>query len=275
MTGVVLRVLVDNRALSGFASEWGLALAIEAGGETWLWDAGGGPAFLANAERMGVSPAAARGLALSHGHFDHGGGLCALSAAGFDGPIHAHPEALRERWAWRRDRAPEAIGLPEEARRVLASNLARTRGTVRLTPWMEMHTDIDRLPGNPEAVRDFFLDPACSRPDAVPDDAFLLLRTGAGPVAVLGCCHAGLANTLARLRQEGIGRLHALVGGLHLYRASPSEVNDAAAALASFGVERILTGHCTGDAATAALARAFPGRVEPLAAGMTVRFQMG
>jgi len=89
---------------------------------------------------------------------------------------------------------------------------------------------------------------------------------------VLGCCHAGLANTLAHLRKSGVTRLHAIMGGMHLYNAPPQEVRDAVTALASFGVERILPGHCTGDAATAALAEAFPGKVEPLAAGMTVRF---
>ncbi len=272
MTRVALHVLMDNRALPGFASEWGFAAALEARGETWLWDAGASPAFLDNARRLGVRVEAARGLALSHGHYDHGAGLTALCATGFDGPVHAHPEALRERWAERRGKAPDAIGVPEEPRRILGARLAAARSTVRLAPWLDICTDVARLPGNPESVRGFFLDPGCTHPDAVPDDAFLLLRTGAGPVAVLGCCHSGLVNTLARLRQEGIGRLHAVVGGLHLYNAPPGEVDDAAAALAAFGVERILPGHCTGDAATAALARALPGRVEPLAAGMTLRF---
>lgn len=272
MTRVAAHVLMDNRALPGFDSEWGFALALEARGETWLWDAGCGAAFLANARRLGVRPESARGLALSHGHYDHGGGLGSLCTAGFDGPVHAHPESLRERWAKRKDRSPEAIGVPGASKRRLAERLAQARGAVRLAPWLDFCTDIARLPGNPESVRDFYLDQECTRLDNVPDDAFLVLRTGAGPVAVLGCCHAGLANTLAHLRKAGIGRLHAIVGGMHLYNASAREVDDAAAALASFEVERILPGHCKGDAATAVLAKAFPGRVEPLAAGQTIRF---
>ncbi|EPR42341.1 beta-lactamase domain protein [Desulfovibrio sp. X2] len=272
MTTVSLHVLSDNRALPGFFSEWGFALALEARGETWLWDAGAGPAFLDNAKRLGVHPESARGLALSHGHFDHGGGLEALCAAGFDGPVHAHPECLRERWALRPGEEPESIGISGKSAVRLARRLAPVHGNQELTPWLEMLTDIERLPGNPQSVQNFFLDARGREPDDVPDDALLLLRTAAGPVAVLGCCHSGLANSLSRLRRAGVGRLYALVGGMHLYQAAPDAVDAAVSALAELGVERILPGHCTGDAATGILSRAFPGRVEPLAAGMSVRF---
>ena len=99
--GVSVAILCDNEASApAFGCEWGLSMAIQLpSGALWLWDTGKTGLFLKNAETMGITAARAQGLALSHGHYDHTGGLGVLLAAGFAGSVHAHPACARERWS--------------------------------------------------------------------------------------------------------------------------------------------------------------------------------
>lgn len=263
-------VLCDNESSRpDCGCEWGLSLAIdlgpasEGGHGLWLWDTGKTGLLLKNAAVLGVDVRTARGLALSHGHYDHTGGLAALLEAGFTGPVYGHAACARQRFADEKGR-PKPIGPP----RPLPA-LAPTAPLTELAPGLTLVTDIPRLPGNFQAVQGFSLDPGGLEPDSVPDDAFLVLDTARGPVVILGCCHSGLANSLAAAAERlGLARVHAVLGGLHLFQAGPEAVRQAAQALAEHGVERLLAGHCTGTDRLAALRALLPGvEVSPLASG--------
>ncbi|MGE4506551.1 MAG: MBL fold metallo-hydrolase [Desulfovibrionaceae bacterium] len=259
-----LTVLVDNERppqpgdappgeSPALASEWGLAMALErpSDGALWLWDAGASPCIITNAASLGVDLSRARGLALSHGHWDHTGGILALLRAGFRGPVYLHPAGLSKRWHV----DPQGPGAKGKARRVeeigIREELPPTtpvRGVVELDEGLHLLTDVPRLPGNREAVDHFFFDAAGTRPDRVEDDAFLVVRSPEGEAAViLGCCHSGLANSLEHMRGTlGIDKVSTLVGGLHLYEADEIALEQAVEAVKRFGIRRIFAGHCTG-----------------------------
>ena len=115
-------------------------------------------------------------------------------------------------------------------------------------------TDIPRAPGRIQSVAGFSLDPMGKSPDNVPDDAFLVLETAQGPVAIMGCCHSGLMNSLCCARERlGIESFHAVLGGLHLYAADHQAIKETAEALAQFSVAQLVAGHCTGRASAEAL----------------------
>lgn len=263
-----INILMDNAEAEGLACEWGSAMALEDDtGGLWLWDTGASPKFLDNARALGLDFNRAQGLALSHGHYDHTGGIAPLLDAGFSGPILAHPEVNRPRFA-RHGGKIEPVGIPVPLQRFEPVNGAR-----ELTPSLTFVTDIPRLPGLPQSLRGLHLDPAGQIQDPVPDDACLLLRTRRGPVVVLGCCHAGLENTLNRLRERlGVGRLHGLVGGAHLYDADQERLEGALQAMQKCGVERLCLGHCTGEAAAAWLAGRLNCGMEPLRPGLILDF---
>jgi 7,8-dihydropterin-6-yl-methyl-4-(beta-D-ribofuranosyl)aminobenzene 5'-phosphate synthase len=91
--GLRIFVLADNTAQPGFQAEHGLSLALELpDGGLWLWDTGQTGLFLTQARRLGLDLTRARGVALSHGHYDHTGGLeHLLRLPGFRGEVVAHP----------------------------------------------------------------------------------------------------------------------------------------------------------------------------------------
>jgi 7,8-dihydropterin-6-yl-methyl-4-(beta-D-ribofuranosyl)aminobenzene 5'-phosphate synthase len=118
----------------------------------------------------------------------------------------------------------------------------------------------------------FFLDDACTQPDPLVDDQALLIRTCRGWAVVTGCGHSGLINTLNYAEElTGTGRMVAVIGGLHLFRASAERIEATIQCLCEFGVELIAPCHCTGFEATALLHHEFGNRVVPLRAGLAVR----
>lgn len=285
-------VLCDNEsATPGIGCEWGLALAVDLGsppasqgcghctrcggdpdaaeqGGLWLWDTGQTDLFLKNASALGIDVRTARGLALSHGHYDHTGGLSALLAAGFTGDIYAHPACALDRYAKEKGKARH-IGPPSPLPQFRHAGLSTP-----LAPGLTLLADITRGPGRFEAVQGFSLDTQAKEPDSVPDDAFLLLETSRGPVVILGCCHSGLANSLHTLRERtGLLQVHAVLGGLHLFKAEAVAIEETAQALESFGVRELIAGHCTGSNSAMALSSRLQScRVHALAAGQTWLF---
>jgi 7,8-dihydropterin-6-yl-methyl-4-(beta-D-ribofuranosyl)aminobenzene 5'-phosphate synthase len=263
-----VHVLVDNTAaVPGLVAEHGLALALEFGqGELWLWDTGKSSALLENACSIGLDIGRAKGLALSHGHHDHTGGLPALAEAGFAGPVYAHPHAARVRF-----RCSGGAVLREIGWRGGDADIVIVRESQKLLPGLVLHTDIPRRPDSFQAVEHFFLDQRCSAPDMVEDDAFLLVQGVRGSAVILGCCHAGLGNSLAALEQRtGLDRVETVIGGLHLYEAPPWAVEEAVEVLRSWQVKRVYAGHCTGEAALRHMAAALPGVIHPLGSGLRV-----
>jgi 7,8-dihydropterin-6-yl-methyl-4-(beta-D-ribofuranosyl)aminobenzene 5'-phosphate synthase len=272
MAGFTLTLLLDNRcARAGLASEWGLAWSLETDQGTWLWDAGASRAFLDNARALGLEPAAALGLLLSHGHYDHTGGIAALAAAGYSNPVLAHPEVTTRRWSLKPGSEPRYIGMEPDQLDVLQGLMEPVKSHAEPVPGLHFLTSIPRASGRFQAVEGFYADTHGREPDPVPDDAFLALDTEAGWVVVLGCCHAGLANSLDWLaKQLGVTRVACVAGGLHLHRAGPKALEETAEVLEAFGVDFVFPCHCTGEAAAAWLGDRLPGRVRPAGSGLVL-----
>ena len=109
-----LTILVDNQAAPPLAAEHGFALWIDAAGRRILFDAGQGGALPGNAEQLGIDLSAADTLVLSHGHYDHGGGIPAVLARHPAIAVVAHSGCLRSRYVVSKQET-RAVGLPEAA----------------------------------------------------------------------------------------------------------------------------------------------------------------
>ncbi len=263
-----ITLLADNTRSKGYGSEWGLAMALHLdSGALWLWDTGQSGLFLRSAQTLEIDVTQAAGLALSHGHYDHTGGLEELFEAGFQGPVFGHEDIVLTRYNVGRGE-PKQIGIPG-----LIPEFVRVHSASRLDQGLHMLADIPRIEGNFQSVAGFFLDREGTQPDYVADDACLVAETAKGPVLVLGCCHSGLANTLdCAAKRLGIHRFYAILGGLHLYGAPNEAREETARAIEQCGARFVAAGHCTGSQALAWLQSHLRCKVTGLHTGLVLDF---
>jgi len=118
----------------------------------------------------------------------------------------------------------------------------------------------------------FYRDEACGQAEDLADDQALVIDSPAGLVELLGCAHAGVVNTLTYvLSLTGRTRVHAVIGRMHLLRASAQRIETTAAALVGFGVDEIAPCHCTGFDSTSYFRHSFAGRCIQCSVGFEYR----
>jgi 7,8-dihydropterin-6-yl-methyl-4-(beta-D-ribofuranosyl)aminobenzene 5'-phosphate synthase len=273
---VELLVVADNHAGDGLLSEHGFSAWIEVGERRVLFDTGQGVALEHNARALDVALWSTDSLVLSHGHYDHTGGVPHVLDDAPAVHVYAHPDATRARWSIHGD-APRAIGMPPGPRAAIdvlpASRRHWITEPMELEPGLGLTTSIPRRAGFEDPGGPFFLDPHGHAPDTIPDDLALWIRTERGLVVVVGCCHAGLVNTVQAVQESsGERRVDAIVGGLHLRDASPGRLDRTVEALWTLDPALIVACHCTGDAAVARLRESLGPRVQVGAAGASFSF---
>ncbi len=273
---VNITVLVENRAARpDVGSEHGLAFWIETATDRVLFDTGQSGLVCANATALGIDLGAVDTIALSHGHYDHTGGLADVLAC-VAGPVavYLHPDALPSKYH-RAGSVARYIGIPGRAREALR------RPQVRFCP-VEKPTEIaagvfltgviPRRHAEERGEEGFFLDEDGGRGDPVVDDQALYVLTPSGLVVLLGCAHAGVINTLDRVRHLAEGQaLRAVIGGMHLRAASDARIAWTVDALCRMDVGVLCPLHCTGERAAAAMQTAFGAKC--LAGGAGTRFE--
>ncbi|MEL7566549.1 MAG: MBL fold metallo-hydrolase [Dehalobacterium sp.] len=113
-----------------------------------------------------------------------------------------------------------------------------------------------------EITKGLFLDPEGKDVDFVIDDQSLIINTSKGLVVLLGCCHAGVANTLETVADfTGEKKFYMVLGGMHLSNASEDTMRETVQGLHKFHVQKIGLAHCTGHRGTEALTRLFSGEI--------------
>lgn len=264
-TAVRITLLVENTASGeGILGEHGLAIWIEVGGHRVLFDTGQGMALRHNAGVLGLDLASADAIVLSHGHYDHVGGLEWMLGEAPEASLDLHPRATEPKFSGSGgNETAHRVSIPfvekeafaTEGRRIVLSRKAR-----EVVPGVWATGEIPRVTDFEDTGGLFFLDEAMTRPDPLLDDQALFLPSAAGLIVIFGCAHAGVVNTLLRIEELVGGKMpiRLLLGGLHLLRASPRRMDETVAALRARQPERMVFCHCTGSQAVCRLNREFP-----------------
>jgi 7,8-dihydropterin-6-yl-methyl-4-(beta-D-ribofuranosyl)aminobenzene 5'-phosphate synthase len=266
----------DSLSRRGLVGEHGLSILVETADARVLLDAGPSAATVQNARSMDLELAPLDAIVISHGHYDHTGGLAAILAELGGATVIVHPLAFRERYALRGTGAHRFIGPPHTVRKYqqLGAEFTFSEGPVHLGNGLWTTGEVQQahkscldstrlcIKRDGELMRDDFR-----------DDVSLVAHLDGGLVVLTGCGHAGVCNIVAHA-QRLMSRqpVHALIGGTHLVAAHEGEIRDTAARLHEMGVEAIMPCHCTGQRAFAVLEDAFPGKVVKVATGDVVEF---
>lgn len=268
MSDFRITVLADDTVATRNArGEHGLCFHVETDDRRILFDTGQGLVLADNAKALGIDLGAVDTIVLSHGHYDHTGGLpIVLAAARQPVTVHAHPDVLQPKYNGCR-----SIGLPPSAREALSHPNCRflpSREPGEVVPDLFRTGEVPRPHPEESLTEIFHLDPEGKSPDPLLDDQSLYFDTPQGTVVLLGCAHAGVIHSLEHIqRLTGNRPIRAVLGGMHLGAASSARMQWVLDQIRRIDPRILVPMHCTGPKAIAALWHEFPDRMRPGGAG--------
>lgn len=253
-----IRTLMENTACcEGFRSEHGLSLYLEVNGKKILFDAGQSDAFLENAQRLGIDLGEVDFAVLSHGHYDHGGGLAAFLERNEKAPVYVSQYAFGEHY----NANDRYIGLDPALQQ--SGRLVKVSGEKELAEGIRLLSCEDRpcrIPVNPSGLqirKDGILQPEDFR-----HEQYLLIEEAGKRILISGCSHRGIVNIREWIPCD------VLIGGFHFMKMDPhgEEIRQAARELLT-GNTCYYTGHCTGAEQYAVMKAMMGERLHCLSAG--------
>ena len=276
-----ITILCENRTCitQGVTGEHGFCALIEQNKEKLLLDTGQGLTLIPNAETLDIRLDDISKIILSHGHYDHTGGLAKLPPQINQVPIYAHPDVFDKKYSVNKGPNGDTykfIGINGTKEELESRLNARFVFTTRFSPITERIFFSGEIP----KVTDF--EKSDSRlliknkdnysPDQLLDDASLLIETDSGPVILTGCAHSGIVNVMEHFsNQTGHKTFYAVIGGTHLgFLNSPDQLEKTMDAFDRFQVKRLAVSHCTGNEAAAACYNRFKDRFSFANAGWTI-----
>ncbi|HHQ4053468.1 TPA: MBL fold metallo-hydrolase [Citrobacter freundii] len=243
---LTITVLLENRRAAGaetsLQAKPGLSLLVQDETTTILFDTGPDDSFKLNAALMGVDLSQLTATVLSHGHYDHCGGVSWLAD---NTRVICHPQIACERYS-----AISLFGYTSKIKKLSRDNdysrlsMEYTQEPLSISErflWSgEISVPTPRAYG---VIRERTM-----RQDYIADEGVLIYKSDRGLVIITGCGHRGIENIVRHCQNiTGITKIHALIGGFHLRCASPYKLWQVRQFLNQQKPERLLGCHCTGS----------------------------
>ena len=211
-------------------------------------------AFSRNAETLGIDLSAVDFAILSHGHYDHGGGLEAFLRINQKAPIYIHETAFGDYY----NGTEKYIGLDQTLRQ--HPRLIATKGNFPIDSglllsdcndqnWQYTSWGLNRREGD------------CFTPDDFCHEQYMQIWEDGKRILISGCSHKGIVNIVTHFTP------HVLIGGFHLNKETDHSRLQATAEELLNGQTRFYTGHCTGASQFAALQTVMRERLQGISTG--------
>ncbi len=259
---IKLTVLCENtvKTFSSLIGEHGFSCHIETDKNKFLLDTGQGLGILRNAALLRKNFDDLDGIILSHGHWDHTGGLEKILEVSTPKKVYAHPDIFKIRYSEKEDGIK--FGGIRQRREHLEISGAEF---IFYTDFTEIAEGI-YLTGEVPRKNDFEINPAAQYildengnrvPDSILDDNTVVLDSPKGLVVVLGCAHAGIINILDYISVKLNKSIYAVIGGTHLKPANEDRLRRTIKILKEYNIQHIGVSHCTGPEKSATLSNEF------------------
>jgi len=284
MSQTTITVLCENTAgrPMGLTGEHGFSCLIERDGQNILFDTGQGMSLATNAKVLRINLADIKTVALSHGHYDHTGGLPAVLYPPRGVEVVAHPDIFTKKYA--------ELGTPGGKQKIfIGIKYSRDYLEGALKARFNLIQDfVDIAPGiyfSGEVPKKTDFEHPDTRlkvehngkmiNDPLKDDISLLVETDQGPIILLGCAHSGMVNVMNHFSAKtGHKKFHAVIGGTHLGFMTDlgQQLEKSMDALDDYQVDLIAVSHCTGQQAAAVCYNRFKDRFAFACAGWSKTF---
>ncbi len=272
--GITIRIVTDNYVFGGeFRAEHGFSAIVEREGVRIIFDFGKtAEVFRHNFLLTGVEADEIDFGVISHGHYDHTGGVAELLKLRHAPlKIFAHPSIFSNRFAMEPGGNLRYIGIywSKHYLEGLGAHFEFTTQPVEISPGIWASGPIPRHLGfegrSPKFKR---MENGKLVEDTIPDDQALFVKTLEGLLVITGCCHSGILNTLDHAKKvTGTTKIRLVVGGTHLAGYETRKLKSLFEELEKFDVEEFRLSHCTGLIPFAELYKKLPGKVKPTKAG--------
>ncbi len=273
LQNVKLTILSENRVVDpNLRAEQGLSVFVETENGNILFDVGQTNALVENAREMDIDLESVQKIVLSHGHYDHTGGLPFVLEIIRSIDVVCHPALTNKKYkiypAGRTN-----IGVPWEKRDIISKGAKFIYKThpFEVIPDVWISGEIPRSSAF-EYVEDAYQQkPSVSYlHDEIHDDLCLVLNTSKGLIILLGCGHAGPINSIKQsMRITHNQQIYAIIGGMHLQHSPDEKIKKIVKNLITLDPDYVLPLHCTGFPAITRIITAFPDRVKLLNVGDT------
>jgi len=274
----IITLLENSPGKAGLKNQHGLSLLIETSGKRILFDAGPSDAMSENAKALGVHLSDIDAAILSHGHYDHSGGLGLFFQENSKAPLYVRDSAEKEYYATIADRM-EYIGVDKALFQKYADRIIRLGSGSEIMPGVHIILSIpERWPRPIGNCLLYSKENGTYVPDRFGHELVCVIEEADGIVIFSGCGHSGILNMVQAVRDQfPKQRIKAVVGGFHLMlHGFPKDdmarnmefAAEIADRLAQIGCEKIISGHCTGEEATKVLRERLGDRHLDLSTGM-------
>ena len=249
------------------SGEHGFSAYIETDQGNYLFDTGRGHSIVGNALALNKDLRTIQKIFLSHGHYDHTGGLPEVLELRGKVDVHAHPHVFLDRIAVLEENGKEIkrfVGIPYKAAYLesLGANFVFNKDFVEVEKGIFLTGEVPRNTSfekpDPRLLSE--IDGRVNQ-DIFLDDQSLILDTDKGLVVILGCAHSGVINIIQHvINKTGKDKFHAILGGTHLDFLTHEQLEGSIKSLKEMVIGAIGVSHCTGMKAAFRLHQEFGDR---------------
>lgn len=254
--------------------EHGLSFFVEYDGKKIIFDTGkDGENFLENANKLTADIKNADYMVLSHGHYDHTGGVIPyIDTYGNNFKLIINPSVFFPRYKYSGNKKVD-IGIPftrkdlekRKVEMIFSEDLVTISDKIDVVSNFSLHPEYRMEDSGLLCEED-----GIEKKDFMPGESVLVMKHEKGLVLLIGCSHSGVVSIIEKVKKLYDENIYAVFGGTHLVVASPGFVNKTVEYFKNSQIEKIGVCHCNGANAGKIFKKEIPDRYFQITSGKVI-----